>query len=69
MGQALFLDVRNGYPYATTAATRDISGLARTYWTYQRVKVLSDRAKWKVAEVLMPEIGVMLQGLIEGARR
>lgn len=68
LGAAAFLDVRNGYPYGTTSATEDLSGLARSFGTHRAEQRLQDRATRKVARALLPQVEQML-GLIRGRAR
>jgi hypothetical protein len=63
VGQAMLIDVRNGYPYGTASAIADLSGLARSFGTDRRQDALRERATVKVAEVLLPEIEAMLVDL------
>jgi hypothetical protein len=63
VGQAMLIDVRNGYPYGTASAMADLSGLARSFGTGRREGVLEERATAKVAEALLPEVEAMLVDL------
>jgi hypothetical protein len=63
VGQAILVDVRNGYPYGTATATEDLSGLARSFGTHRRDQALQDRATAKVAKALVPEMEAMLVDL------
>jgi hypothetical protein len=65
VGQAILVDVRNGYPYGTAVATEDLSGLARSFGTGRREEALRDRATAKVASALVPEIEAMLVDLYQ----
>jgi hypothetical protein len=69
VGQAILVDVRNGYPYGTALATEDLSGLARSFGTDRREEALRERATAKVAEALMPEIEAMLVDLYKAVAR
>jgi hypothetical protein len=63
LGNALFLDVRNGYPYGTAQVAEDLSGLARSFGTDRRRAALQDRATLKVFKALVPEVQAMLVAL------
>jgi hypothetical protein len=63
IGNALFLDVRNGYPYGTAQVAEDLSGLARSFGTERRREALQDRATLKVFKALVPEVQAMLVAL------
>lgn len=63
IGQAAFIDVRNGYPYGTTTVTEDISGLARSFGSYRRSEELREKATLAVFRKLVPEIENMLKML------
>ena len=65
IGQAMLIDVRNGYPYGTAAVTEDISGLARSFGTRRREAELRDRAALNVAQTLIPDIDQMLSDLYQ----
>lgn len=65
IGQAMLIDVRNGYPYGTAAVTKDISGLARSFGTRRREAELRDRATLKVAQSLIPDVEQMLTKLYQ----
>jgi hypothetical protein len=62
-GSAIFLDVRNGYPYGTAQVAEDLSGLARSFGTDRRAAALQDRATLKVFKALVPEVQAMLVAL------
>lgn len=68
IGAAAFLDVRNGYPYATTQVSADLSGFARTFQADRRSNELRARATLKVAEALVPDIEEMLSELAARAK-
>ncbi|HBG99529.1 MAG TPA: hypothetical protein DDY29_12680 [Rhodobacteraceae bacterium] len=59
IGQALFVDVRNGYPYGTAQAAEDLSGLARSFGHHRTAEALRERAILKTAEALVPEVEAM----------
>lgn len=63
LGNAIFLDVRNGYPYGTAQVAEDLSGLARSFGTQRRAQALQDRATLKVFKALVPEVQAMLTEL------
>lgn len=63
IGQALLVDVRNGYPYGTTQVSTDLSGVARSFGTHRREAFLQDKATLKVSELLIPEVFKMLADL------
>ena len=63
VGQAILIDVRNGYPYGTASATEDLTGLGRSFGTQRREEALRDQAAAKVAKALIPEIEAMLVDL------
>jgi hypothetical protein len=63
VGQAILVDVRNGYPYGNAQATEDLSGLARSFGTNRRDDALREKATAKVAKALVPEIEAMLLDL------
>ncbi len=69
IGQAAFIDVRNGYPYGTTTVTEDLSGLARSFFGNQRSKILRDKAELAVTKKLIPDIEKMLKMLKAEAAR
>ncbi len=68
IGNAIFLDVRNGYPYATASATEDLSGLARSFGTGRAQRDLRERATGRVAAKLLPQVDEMLTQLAVQAR-
>lgn len=63
IGTAAFIDVRNGYPYANTSVTADLSGLGRSYNNGRAAANLRAKATQKTAEKLMPDVQEMLHGL------
>jgi hypothetical protein len=63
IGNALFLDVRTGYPYGTAQVAEDLSGLARSFGTERRREALQDRATRVVFKALVPEVQAMLVDL------
>jgi hypothetical protein len=63
VGNAIFLDVRTGYPYGTAQVAEDLSGLARSFGTDRRAAALQDRATLKVFKALVPEVQAMLVAL------
>ena len=69
VGQALFVDVRNGYPYATAQTSQDLQGLARSFGTYRRAQALEAKALTKTTAALVPEIDTMLTNLVTEAAR
>jgi hypothetical protein len=68
VGQALFLDVRNGYPYGTAQVAEDLSGLGRSFGQDRRQERLRERATDKVFAALMPEVESMLDKLQAAAQ-
>lgn len=70
VGQAIFLDVRTGYPYGTAQAAVDLAGLGRSFGGDRREEHLRDRATDKVFAALVPEVEAMFGTLIaaEGAK-
>jgi hypothetical protein len=68
-GQALLVDVRNGYPYGTAQATKEVTGLGRSFWTHRREVFLEEKAIRAASEALFPEILTMLQGIAERAKK
>lgn len=69
VGQALFVDVRNGYPYATAQISQDLQGLARSFGTYRRQQALEAKALTKTRAALVPEIDAMLTALAAESTR
>ena len=69
IGNAIFLDVRSGYPYGTVSATEDLTGLARSFGTRQAEANLRARAERAVVRELLPEVEEMLARLAAAARR
>ena len=69
VGQALFVDVRNGYPYGTAQVAEDLSGLGRSWVSDRRAQALRERAVLKVAGALLPEVEAMLADLSLHARK
>lgn len=67
IGQALFVDVRNGYPYGTAQATADLSGLAHTFGADRREDALRAKAILKTTGALIPEVETMLADLMAQA--
>jgi hypothetical protein len=59
IGQALLIDVRNGYPYGTANVAVELKGLARTFNGDRQSAVLRDKAVLKVVEALIPELDEM----------
>jgi hypothetical protein len=68
IGQALFVDVRNGYPYGTAQATADLSGLAHTFGADRREDALRAKAILKTTGALIPEVETMLADLMAQAK-
>jgi hypothetical protein len=64
VGQALFLDVRTGYPYGTASVAEDLSGLGRSFGGDRRAEALRERATDKVFAALVPEVEAMLGELV-----
>ncbi|MEO1550704.1 MAG: hypothetical protein AAFR93_09765 [Pseudomonadota bacterium] len=62
-GQALLVDVRNGYPYGTAQTTVDLSSLSVSFGAAERQRVLQDKAVYQVVEQLTGEVGQMLAEL------
>ena len=69
IGTAIFLDVRNGYPYGTATAVEDLTGLARSFGTGRAEAALRARAERAVARELLPEVEAMLARLASAAGR
>lgn len=69
IGQAILVDVRNGYPYGTATATEDLSGLARSFGTDRRSDALRNKATAKVSKALMPEMEAMLVELYAALKK
>ncbi|MGV6839790.1 MAG: hypothetical protein ACWA40_06320 [Planktomarina sp.] len=69
IGQVVFLDVRNAYPYATVGTTTDLTGFARTFQASMASNSLRDQAVAKVVTALIPEVDEMLRGLTARADR
>jgi hypothetical protein len=67
VGQAIFLDVRTGYPYGTAQAAADLSGLGRSFGGDRREAQLRDKATDKVFVALVPEVEEMFTKLITAA--
>jgi hypothetical protein len=68
VGQALFLDVRSGYPYGTAQVAEDLSGMGRSFGQDRRQEQLRDRATAKVFAALVPEVEAMLDKLQAAAK-
>lgn len=68
VGQALFVDVRTGYPYGTASVAEDLSGLGRSFGIHRRVEALQERATDKVFAALVPEIEAILGELVSGGQ-
>ena len=68
IGQALFLDVRNGYACGNAQAMTDLSGLATSFGAGRQRDTLRDKAAIKVTAALIPEIEAMLAKLLAAAR-
>ncbi len=64
VGQAIFLDVRTGYPYGTASVAEDLSGLGRSFGGDRRAEALRERATDKVFAALIPEVEAMLGDLL-----
>ncbi len=64
VGQALFVDVRTGYPYGTAQVAEDLSGLGRSFGGDRRAEQLKERATEKVFAALVPEVEAMFGKLI-----
>lgn len=62
-GQAVFLDVRTGYPYGSISATERLDGLARSYGAHEATRRLEVRARRAVARKLLPQVDEMLRRL------
>ncbi|MEM8569265.1 MAG: hypothetical protein AAGG56_00030 [Pseudomonadota bacterium] len=63
IGQAILLDVRNGYPYGTAMQTVDLSGYGRTFAAERHASSLRDDAIQHVTEALIPEVEAMFKEL------
>ncbi len=68
VGQALFMDVRTGYPYGTAQVAEDLSGLGRSFGQERRADQLRERATDKVFAALVPEVEAMLGELVAAGR-
>ena len=68
VGAAALIDVRNGYPYATTGTSVRLDGLARSFNGDRATRRLMDRATADVARALLPEVDAMLRRLRAAAR-
>ncbi len=68
IGQALFVDVRNGYPYGTAQTAQDLSGLGRSFGTSRRTEALRAKAISKTAAALFREVEKMLADLAAKSR-
>lgn len=62
IGQALFLDVRNGYVYGSINTSTDVTRLGRTRTGWGRF-TLSDRAATKLVTDMQPQVTEMLNAL------
>lgn len=69
IGQAIMLDVRNGYPYGTAQIATDLSGLARSFGTQRREEALRSKAILKTTKALIPEVEKMLVDLLAHAQK
>lgn len=67
VGAALFVDVRNGYPYGTVSTTKDLQGLARSWHGNSATRRLQERATLDVAQDLLPKVDEMLTLLRDAA--
>lgn len=61
---AIFLDVRNGYPYGTATGLATKDGLAAATNTGSKRRRLQDRAEVAAVEALAGDVQVMFDGLI-----
>ncbi|MGB1236130.1 MAG: hypothetical protein ACPG5U_10375, partial [Planktomarina sp.] len=67
IGQAIFMDVRNGYPYATMGETHDLTGFGRTFATGTRREELRALAVDEVVKAMIPDMDEMLTGITQRA--
>jgi hypothetical protein len=65
VAQAIFLDVRTGYPYGTAQAATDLSGLGRSFGRHRREDKLQEKATDKVFAELVPEVEAMFGKLLD----
>jgi hypothetical protein len=65
VAQAIFLDVRTGYPYGTAQAATDLSALGRSFGSHRREDKLQEKATDKVFTELVPEVEAMFRKLLE----
>ena len=67
VAEAAFVDVRNGYPYATVQAA--LAGAEDPgYGWSRRSQRRADQARLELTQVLMPEVSAMLTGLAARAQ-
>lgn len=69
IGAAAFVDTRNGYTYGHSHMTRDLTGLARSWYGDQAERRLREKAVAAIARDLMPEIDEMLRQLGQAQTR
>jgi len=63
-GKAILLDVRNGYPYGTAQAEKDLSGYADEWFTTSARAERRENARKSIAADLVPEVETMLRTLV-----
>lgn len=66
---ALFVDVRNGYPYGTASAAVDLSTYFVSWGSDRKTDQKRDEAIRKVVEKLIPEVETMIGDLKDKAGR
>lgn len=64
VGQAIFLDVRTGYPYGTAQTAVDLSGLGRSFGGNRREEQLREKATDRVFAALVPDVEAMFGKLM-----
>ncbi|MCV6595313.1 MAG: hypothetical protein OIF48_20380 [Silicimonas sp.] len=69
IGAAAFVDTRNGYTYGHSHMTKDLTGLARSWYGDQAERRLREKAVGEIARDLMPEIDEMLVRLGQAQTR
>lgn len=62
---AIFLDVRNGYPYGTATGLATKDGLTTASRAGSKRRALQDRAEMAAVEALAGDVGLMVDALIK----
>lgn len=62
--EALFLDVRNGYPYGSIEVVREGRGVRNFWGGPVRKPQRLNRATYRLAKSLKPELDQMVEGLL-----